>query len=1241
MSKNNKLKEFLKNYSLDDVAKSFLALSLWLPNISSQIKMQYIHVVLESCNKELSFDNKIKDYKDFEIFCKKLLDLIPSFPMLEDYLPEADWGEIKFYLEGKFYKIFYGGDLSNPYDFYYSYELIHGPFVEKYINITGRSPINELRFNLKIQDFLLAKVPQVLRPLNINPGHMETPSKDFWNSICQFVDDFDPNFLDKDILDLYTNNFDSVSEIPLADFEERAFNGQNCRYFFIKNKNKYYPVIPRRWLSVMYDAWGDLLNNNYESIKEKLKNADFSVIIGIKLSHFIRERVRENKVFPLVNVVDSNLHKVNELIFTGIHAENKIFLIHVTPPLLKKDGLTEYIKDLENKLLKCKETLLNSPTRLGLIDKNQIVEFVSEKNGGKLEPVFIVAIPSPLTSTFSSMKMPEGIRMEIMTLDQISGIFDEVENLSELSNFFDNIEEERNLQRIPGIASYLDRWGSFKDSSGTIVPGAIEPNLIMLDLQWGSGYRFKKLKKFWSSYPETRIFDHPRSWKIASRKKRNQSTILSSRNMFGYVFYKEIGAASLFINAPVHKMNFREGCFNDSIMQSLSDSLDLYSSFLLKLNFVKHPLKIQIFFCSSDVANKNEDLKHLRDFVDVDSLWAIDHAQIGSHDYGIRVVYNRDILTKALSEVQDRRIQIDLLEDVLDAINALAGEPMLDKVKLKLEKEKTKKPRFKTFSVQKIASFPEGVSIVVPDDKDFKIADKKISKMALEAGISPGTYSANDGIIKLNNLREKVIDYLNKEIKQFNFKSCIPELLEKSNALIYDSWVKNEQVKASVNHEVDFERGEMSGKNETKFLHAYRNYRYLIEKFVQLHPNGDKELSPAILSEFLAVVDRLLEIYSCSDFIKYELFKVNITIDRDYLVSIKDEENDIRKMEKNYAEEQAKLSLGIMGNEQDTVDSSIPVAEYLENLDKAFEKDLGFGLKNMINLQQVLAIWPENEQDKTYYFASKEQITDACKERILGYNIDETEKILDFLTLKREEILKIKDDPRIPNDLPVWEHNKRLMRLDIRPLIKIDNNYFWGPLSIERSSRIWMGISHKHKLPSEMETATVNTILRQGHSNLERNLAIKIRDIALRYTDLVKMDVFLHDHDDISDIGDVDILVFLKDKNIILNIESKIIDPPHCNKDAGRMQRKIYGETKEDGSFKKGYLQRVEEREKYLKKDGKKLIEKLGWGPVQNDIKIISIFTTKMGYWWTKFPPIKTEVKFIEVRLLDDFIKNL
>lgn len=1252
MSEDTKtLRDFLTAYSLDDLSKAFFALNLWLPNISSPIKLQFLYVTLESIHNDLVPDNKLTTYVEYEEFYRELFKLLPSFVMLEDYVPEADWGDIKYYFNKQFYRIFYGGDLSNPYDFYYSFEIIHQAFEEQYVELIHRPAIQEMRFCLEVQNHILENLAQERSETSddVSPGELFVPSEKFLKDAVTFIDGFRPeNIIRKDILELYTYNLaQSVAQLPMDTFIKNAYRGRNCRYMFIKKGSKYYPVLPRKWLTVIYDTWGSLLRENYDKIIEKLGSSDPAILIGIELAKFIRERLNDDEVFPLAAPVKHDFKTPHDLVFTAVRAKDSLVLLYVTPPVFDPKALNQHIKGIQSNLKVSGELVSKSPTRLGLFASQQTVEFRPDKGEKALRPIFLVVIPSPLSEIEGTVAIPKDFQAEIMTLDQVTGIFDELQNATELSDFFDYLEQERQFNRMSGLNSYLDNFGAFRDSHGVLVPGALEPNMVMLDVNWGSNLRYRSLKEFWESFPQEDFMGHPRSWTIPTEHKTPTGCILSSKSFFGYAYYQRVGESSFYINAPVHLMPYREGGALDSFMQSLFDAIDLNQGILNKLNFTKEHFQIQVIFFPLSVVASNDELKHMRHLVPSENLWAMDRTrlpQLGRNKIGIRVVYDDERVPVTLQQAQDRSLQISLLIDVLKQLSELLFEPNLDGVIAELDGEKVKPVRFGAFAVEKSVSFPEGIGNVLPGEKEYKLADKEIAKIAHELGIKPGEYSAEEAQGKLNSLRSNIVEALNAKVAAYNLTDALPLLLEKSNVLIHDSWYAEEQIKASLGHEVDYDRSANSSESEKNFAHGYRVYRYLIEKFVQLKPTGNTELDHTSLKELLALIERLLNIYAFSDFINYEIIPVRIQIDESYIVSTSDEQNDISQMAREYGEEQAKIKLGIIGNLNDTADANLSISDYLNELDTAFYTDFGFGLKNLVNVQQILSQWARRaeKEETTFYQATAEEIASICAKDIQGYDPAQTEPILEFLTLKSKEMLTIKDDPKPAHDLPVWEHNKRFMRYDIRPLIKIGTEYFWGPHTVDRVAHIWLGISTKHKLPSDLDAPTVKAVLQKGHVGLENSLVRKINEVVLRHTTSVKTDVYPHKRDkSIGNIGDYDVLAYIKDKNTLLNIESKIIDPPYSNKDSGRMQRMIFGEIRSDGKIKKGYLQKVEERGEYLKTKGKDLLAKLGWDVPASDPRVISVFVTKIGFWWTKHPPVTTEVNFVEIRLRDDFIKSL
>ena len=843
----DKLVDFFKKYSFDDLAKSFFVLNLWLPNIASPIKIQFLYVVLESISAELPQKNLISQYSDFKKFIENLLPLLPQFPMLEDYVPESDWGEIKYYFEEESYKIFYGGDLSNPYDFYYAFEIIHLCFKDIYENILKRSPDQELHFCLHAQDYILKHLNQAKTKLQISvsPGDISLPSEEFWSESVDFLEKYQPDRVHSNrILNLYTIELIKSIPIPTIDtFLDNAYKGCNCPYFFIKNNNRYYPIMPRKWLTIIYDSWGKLLENNYQSIKKELKKIDPPLKMTIWLSKFIRQRFKEEKTFSLGAPLREN-NKALDLIFTIIQESDKIFLIGVLPPIFSSFELSQYLKDLSIKIKEGKELLMKAPTRLGLLLENKIVEFRSKVEGTPLKPFFIFGLPSPLSYNEGVVEIPDGIDAKIMTLDQLCGLLDEIEDLEELSSFFQYLENEEKLSRLSGINSYLDLYGSFKDSHGMLVPGAVEPDRIMLDFSWGSNFRYKNLKKFWKIFPENGLFGHPRGWEIIKDKDDETSLgyVLSSKTFFGFAYYQRVGNCTIFINSPVNLMTFEVGQIANSMMHSLFDAINLYSAVIEELMITKDKNKLHILLFPSSLVNNNEELSHLKHLLQNEELWAMDIARLGYNDFGVRVVYDDEKILSALRTVKDRSLQMKLLIDVLTQYSSIIPDPNFSEIIGKLSEEQAKQPRFKFFSIEKKVSFPQRILVIFPDPKDYKLADKEIAKIALSLGIKPGNYSKEEARQKLNELRSKIVGFLNEKIRMFSLDSLF-FVIEKFNALINKDWYDKEIAKASLEHEVDYDRGLKSAEDEKKFLHWYRVFRYITEKIVHLQPSGKKTLA--------------------------------------------------------------------------------------------------------------------------------------------------------------------------------------------------------------------------------------------------------------------------------------------------------------------------------------------------------------------------------------------------------------
>jgi hypothetical protein len=370
-------------------------------------------------------------------------------------------------------------------------------------------------------------------------------------------------------------------------------------------------------------------------------------------------------------------------------------------------------------------------------------------------------------------------------------------------------------------------------------------------------------------------------------------------------------------------------------------------------------------------------------------------------------------------------------------------------------------------------------------------------------------------------------------------------------------------------------------------------------------------------------------------------------IDDDYRVSVH-HSDDITAMQEEFGKELAQIKLGLQGNSSDMVDMRLEIDQYLDEIDAAFFQDFGFGFRNLINVLQVLALWAEydkSDEEKSYYSADLEKIVEICIKNITSVHEESIRGIVDFLTLKPEYLLKVEGQSAVCDDLPVWEHRKRTTRYTLKPLINIGGLYYWGPHSAFRSAVTWLNTSSVHQLPADYKAGSVQTVLTKGHRVMEEALVTKTKEIIERYTSLVVIERELHkadrDGNHPIDLGDYDVLAFIKNKNMLVYIECKWMDPPYCLKDARRLRQKIFGRITTSGSFENGYIQKAERRAEYLTSHLSDIMRALKWHPESMPPHLVALFVTQMGFWWTRFPIIETQMKFVNLKLLDDYISKL
>lgn len=117
----------------------------------------------------------ITTYEEFKAFAEALIAAYPDLPMLEDFVPETDWGTVRVPLHDEFVPMFYGGPIERTPDFVEAFRITHAG---------NEQALADMNLAIAIQNHVLRSMPELANQPepDVTAGHIEVPPPEFWSS---------------------------------------------------------------------------------------------------------------------------------------------------------------------------------------------------------------------------------------------------------------------------------------------------------------------------------------------------------------------------------------------------------------------------------------------------------------------------------------------------------------------------------------------------------------------------------------------------------------------------------------------------------------------------------------------------------------------------------------------------------------------------------------------------------------------------------------------------------------------------------------------------------------------------------------------------------------------------------------------------------------------------------------------------------------------------------------------------
>jgi hypothetical protein len=1213
-----KLSSLFSRYLAKDVYLSLLTSELWLPNIGSQVKHWFCYAVFCSMHREDFVGARpIDNFIALNEFLSELYATLPEFPMLEDYVPEGDWGEVRYLFGAQQFHIFYGQNVERIVDFAKAFELL---------NESNSEALADLHYSLKVQDLIIRSINRqtVGDVTDIDAGHIEIPSEIFWR---QCIEGINANFSDARH---YNCSFKLVAALGegrlptnFSDFGNIVAGDTGFPYLFVEIDGRRFPLNVRGAIATVIEYW-----NTVGRLHGRPRLAlEISPRIAIFLAQRFRRDELSNGPFQLVSRNQCLPYSFSGLL---MGASGMQLILAIAPEQIRK------MDEIEAEILK----VLRATDGWAILPSGSRHAFQIRPSSGELiDPaeIKILLVCAQVATLTTAVRIPR-CNAELLWLADFVTIFDSVANVKELEKFW-SFSERHRATLTPFSRSLPDLFASFRDAHGELVGGAIVPTIIMLDPHWSSNWRHRELVEYWSSAPYVFPDDSDTLWEVETTENGIQR--LGARAKPLLAWRTRIGGCTVYFvfKLDLHRINEANARVLEMFIHCVIDALSQRENLIADLDFFQYE-RITVN-CDVHPGTEVSDSEEMRGVEVDDTLFRNWKRNNPAEKWKLDVEVNLLLVVNSLTDCVDARFEARCVKDFLCEMGALFDTSIPTRTLEKVTETASRRPRFYMSQSRRMVDTPDREFPIVPGPENYKVARRKLAETLLSLGINPGTYELTEARAVVDQARDAFRQVVHAYIRELEQDALARFCIEQIEALTIEYNHTTTRVQLSLNHEVNYDRSQAYAEARASFVNEVRNYRYLLECCLSMEEAGTSVPEADDILPILAHVDWLFVLYTASDTIYNDIDVAGIVIDDQYIPEVyysetRDQQN--QEFEREYADQRLGMDLS---EEEDGASAGTPPD--LAPIDVAFSKDLGFSFTQLNQAFEVLTRWAtaiESTQLHARYEATHDQLIEVFTKHVDDIEKGTAELLISFLTLDRSTIRRLLSKDVDEQDVPVWDHNKRASRYMIRPIIKLNSgSYTWSALFAKKAQGIWTGSIAEGYLPADFDWPHVARAVRAVKEHLENDLEVRAYAICARMAPFVESGLDLKSRfpkEGFEQIGDYDVLAYWPALNRWLIVECKYNQPPFCLKDARRLRERIFG----PGG--KPQYPKIKRRREFFVENTERIRLLLKW-PASNVLGpawIDDVYISRSIYWWMRFPPYPVPTHFVRIDAFANWLQR-
>ena len=1143
--KIDRLLKITNEYQFNDLVKAVYCINLCINNRS----------VLESClalnacliEYEEKGSKRIGTYDEFKGFFGKIYDVMKP-GIADDYTVE-DFGEVQLRYNDKFYRVIIGTGHNNVYA------------CLNFLPTLARNISREEELCLALE-YVSGTIDYFIEE-NKNDGVVEKrfvfPTEILFYKVQKF---FKEEVKKYDILEL-----DSLMMSEGTTIEKSHFV---CR------EDNIYPLYNVSLLIDLYDIW-----ENKIDFKEQISVANEGIIDRI-YSLFEMDRSRSCSIFAPAMIFPEQKYDSSQRTYTFIAKASRGVVVALNADEYEEGQLEKEIANIEKYH---KSGTLHIAETFNRFDKSGLrgIHIPADM------PIEYLIYDSFMNPNQMHMSLgEEGKKRKTCTALDVIYYLNFMDDIDELFEYL-SYSNEKDYESSFGFGSDAALYFTWKNQGRYIAKGAIIFNMVDVGYDTENEAVVDYFKEELKDYPfhmRDYLFREPFSWKIEKRDFDTYEYTVKHGMGFGGIYLPLPQKNYVFLtnNVEFYKDVKDFGEYRQWIQlleEIITEGFDSIKC-IFEDNKAISNTGIQIAFMPIEYA---VHAGH-ESFLYEDRIYVYSDAQYYSHKWIIRyVVKDINRIYEDIQEAKNRSTEFNILREIL--IPLLDRMPDLNELfESKRKKVSLEKKKVGVFLTSVEYKWDNNVQNFSPEDYHYHEVRKRIANVCHGNMIKPGVYRGREANQIIRAMQKAIVEDFEGEVSKYSWRELHYSLLDYHSTLLHDiniNW-KRYGSYSGLDEAKDKEVRDRIIEQREKAKHDDRNALYLIETNLYLHCESGTLANRDDINLLLAYANWLVVLNDVADMCYFADNEAYIEITNEYVVDTLADEQKAESLDGVHHRIYS-YSEGLKRDHE--ID-----CKYLEKVKETFKEDMGFAF---IDFMDILSYFSNSFSEtiakkignNVFKVPIKEVLRDFLGQMNNAITEDTANILLNYLMVSSQNLKT--ENGKSDFYLPIGKRRTRDTRFELMPLVKINDDVIFSPITLDHLKKDWINGITDFILPYEIHLTKTKQLILDWKNSYEKKIVYDIVNLFKeKKFDIVRQNFELRKLNKTHPqwLGDYDVFAVDNKNKSIWIVECKVIEKVATFYDMYRQQNRFFNEHKEDEMFQR--------RIDYLQENAAQVIQQLG-----------------------------------------------